>query len=158
MSSTQSQHDLIHFNTKNGDNDVDVLDKPNTGIVQQMVMSENASASLIATAVAKLTTSSVTTQAPSTPVKSTITMIAANKSESESQQSMDEKLFDNATAIDNTVTTTSFVVDQQINKNQSAENALSNEIILMNTDQVKKNKNNRNNNTFTIQICIRIFQ
>lgn len=154
MSSTQSQHDLIHFNTKNADNDVDVLDKPNTGIVQQMVMSETASASLIATAVAKLTTSSVTTQAPST-----ITMIAAatNKSESENTKSMDQK-FDNAVpAIDNAamVTTTSLAVDQQINKNHSAENALPNEFVSMNTDQVRKQKESKKKKN---QILIRIFR
>lgn len=142
MSSAQCPHDLIHFNPQNADNnDVDVLDKPNTNIVQQMVMSETASASLIATAVAKLTTSNVTTQAPSTPCKSTITMIATNKSESESQ-SMDEQ-FDTATANKNsTLTTTPLATDQQINKNQLAENALTNEIVssMNNTDQVKMKK------------------
>lgn len=73
MSSTQQQKsvDLIEF-SNNSDN-MDVLDKPNSGVVQKMVMSETASASLIATAVAKLTTSSVTT-----------TVSVVNKSESDS--------------------------------------------------------------------------
>lgn len=77
MSSTQQQKsvDLIEF-SNNSDN-MDVLDKPNSGVVQKMVMSETASASLIATAVAKLTTSSVTTTAPST-------VSVVNKSESDS--------------------------------------------------------------------------
>lgn len=74
MSSTQQQKsvDLIEFNSSNADT-MDVLDKPNSGVVQKMVMSETASASLIATAVAKLTTSSVT---------SSVSVV--NKSESDS--------------------------------------------------------------------------
>lgn len=84
MSSQQQKSvDLIEFNStttnNTNSNAMDVLDKPNTGVVQQMVMSETASASLIATAVAKLTTSSVTTSA--TP--STVSVII-NKSESDS--------------------------------------------------------------------------
>lgn len=83
--STQQQKsvDLIEFNStinnNNNSNAMDVLDKPNTGVVQQMVMSETASASLIATAVAKLTTSSVVTTATA---PSTVSVI--NKSESDS--------------------------------------------------------------------------
>lgn len=92
MSSTQQQKsvDLIEF-SNNSDN-MDVLDKPNTGVVQKMVMSGTASASLIATAVAKLTTSSVTTTAPSTvPV--------VNKSESDSTtDSPDNQKLDNVGA------------------------------------------------------------
>lgn len=80
MSSTQQQKstDLIEFNTNSADT-MDVLEKPNTGVVQKMVMSETASASLIATAVAKLTTSSVVTTTPSPCSNSVV-----NKSESDS--------------------------------------------------------------------------
>lgn len=84
MSSTQQQKsmDLIEFNSNSNSNDtMDILDKPNTGVVQKMVMSETASASLIATAVAKLTTSSVT--AITTPTKPSNDSVL-NKSESDS--------------------------------------------------------------------------
>ncbi|XP_031628290.1 uncharacterized protein LOC116344052 [Contarinia nasturtii] len=96
MSSKQQQKsvDLIEFCTNSGDN-MDVLDKPNTGVVQKMVMSETASASLIATAVAKLTTSSVTTTAPS------VTNSALNKSESDSISSNQKS--DNVTGTTDTV-------------------------------------------------------
>lgn len=100
MSSTQQQKsvDLIEFCTNSNDN-MDVLDKPNTGVVQKMVMSETASASLIATAVAKLTTSSVTTAAPS------VTNSPLNKSESDSISS-NQKL-DNVTGnVDTVIITT----------------------------------------------------
>lgn len=71
MSSVQhNSGDLIEFNSAEN-----VLDKPNGGIVQKIVMGETESATLIATAVAKLTSSSVT-------VKPTIATIPA-KSESD---------------------------------------------------------------------------
>lgn len=69
MSSVQQNSgDLIEFNSAEN---VDVLDKPNGGIVQQIVMGETESATLIATAVAKLTSSSVTVKPiTSIPAKS----------------------------------------------------------------------------------------
>lgn len=80
MSSTQQQKsvDLIEFNSNSADT-MDVLEKPNTGVVQKMVMSETVSASLIATAVAKLTTSTVVTTTPYPCSNSVV-----NKSESDS--------------------------------------------------------------------------
>lgn len=64
----QNSGDLIEFNS--ADN-ADVLDKPNGGIVQKIVMGETESATLIATAVAKLTSSSVTVKPIATiPAKS----------------------------------------------------------------------------------------
>lgn len=102
MSSTQQQKsvDLIEF-SNNSDN-MDVLDKPNSGVVQKMVMSGTASASLIATAVAKLTTSSVTTTAPSS-------VSVVNKSESATDSPSSNQKLDNVgsdTVINSTTTTT----------------------------------------------------
>lgn len=106
----QQQHqqslDLIHFNSNNTSSDnMDVLNKPNSGIVQQMVMSETASASLIATAVAKLTTSSVTTIAPSSTVSVVNKSESVVSTETESPMLIDQK-FDNITTSATTTTTT----------------------------------------------------
>lgn len=125
MSSIQQPHtETIHFNSAdNGD----VLDKPNSGIVQKMVMSETASASLIATAVAKLTTSSVT---PSN---------APNKSESDSITESTDPKFDNVAVTTTQILTTDQQQQQQLNENQSSDNALPNEtvaVVLVNKEQV----------------------
>lgn len=80
-SQQQTPVDLIQFSERTIES---ANDKHNSDIVQKMVINDSASATLIATAVAKLTTSALTPSA-----------IAINKSESDSYESA--QLVDEAT-------------------------------------------------------------
>lgn len=103
MSSGQQQHsvDLIEFSDKS--DNVGVLNKPQSDIVQQMVMSETTSASLIATAVAKLTTSTVISAINKSESKS------ATESPSSDQQQQQPDNVTVATAADQNASVTTVV-------------------------------------------------